>query len=113
MGRSAVPPETGSRLNASLSLDPAAARRNAQSSAMANIDAQQEFHIPSQPLETALLQYSRQSGLQVISSAPVVANKVAPALNGRTSPLMSSARTATPSGLPRDENKVSQPSTDG
>ncbi|HTI66278.1 MAG TPA: TonB-dependent receptor [Caulobacteraceae bacterium] len=52
----------------------------------ANIDAQQEFHIPSQSLETALLQYSRQSGLQVISSAPVVANKVAPALNGRTSP---------------------------
>jgi outer membrane receptor protein involved in Fe transport len=48
----------------------------------ANIDAPQEFHIPSQPLDTALLQYSRQSGLQVISSAPVVANKIAPALNG-------------------------------
>ncbi|MDB5459993.1 MAG: TonB-dependent receptor [Caulobacteraceae bacterium] len=51
-----------------------------------NIDAQQEFRIPSQPLETALLQYSRQSGLQVISSSPVVANKVAPAMNGRSTP---------------------------
>ncbi|MDB5459184.1 MAG: TonB-dependent receptor [Caulobacteraceae bacterium] len=48
-----------------------------------NPDAQREFRIPSQSLDTALLLYSRQSGLQVISSAAVVEHKVAPALRGR------------------------------
>jgi iron complex outermembrane receptor protein len=52
----------------------------------ADIDAQQDFQIPSQPLDTALLLYSRQSGLQIIASAPAVANTVAPALRGRMTP---------------------------
>ncbi|HTK36511.1 MAG TPA: TonB-dependent receptor [Caulobacteraceae bacterium] len=52
----------------------------------ANFDTQQEFRIPSQPLETALLLYSRQSGLQIISASPVVANKIAPALRGTETP---------------------------
>jgi outer membrane receptor protein involved in Fe transport len=51
-----------------------------------NVDAQQEFHIPGQSLDTALLLYSRESGLQIISSAPVVANKVAQPLRGRMTP---------------------------
>ena len=52
----------------------------------ASLDAQQDFHIPSQSLDTALLLYSRLTGLQIISSSPVVANKVAPALNGMKTP---------------------------
>jgi outer membrane receptor protein involved in Fe transport len=51
-----------------------------------NLDAQQEFKIPGQPLDTALLLYSRESGLQIISSAPVVANKLAQPLHGRMTP---------------------------
>ncbi|HEX4710873.1 TonB-dependent receptor [Phenylobacterium sp.] len=51
-----------------------------------NLDAQQEFQIPGQSLDTALLLYSRESGLQIISSAPAVANKVAQPLHGRMTP---------------------------
>ncbi|WP_165837092.1 TonB-dependent receptor [Phenylobacterium hankyongense] len=51
-----------------------------------NFDAQQEFQIPGQSLDTALLLYSRESGLQIISSAPVVANRMAQPLRGRMTP---------------------------
>jgi len=53
---------------------------------LANFDVQQEIRIPSQSLDSALLLYSRQTGLQIISSAPVLANKVAPALRGVKTP---------------------------
>ncbi|MDB5459180.1 MAG: hypothetical protein JWO72_921, partial [Caulobacteraceae bacterium] len=52
----------------------------------ANLDAPREFQIPGQSLDTALLLYSRESGLQIISSAPVVANKTAQPLHGRMTP---------------------------
>ena len=52
----------------------------------ANFDAPQEFQIPGQALDTALLLYSRESGLQIISYAPAVANKVAPPLHGKMTP---------------------------
>src|SRR5947209_5704327 len=52
----------------------------------ANIDTQQEFRIPAQSLDTALLLYWRESGLQIISYAPALANKVAQPLRGRMTP---------------------------
>lgn len=50
------------------------------------MDRRVTFDIPSQPLDLALLQYSRQSGVQVIASSDVVANKSAPAVYGGETP---------------------------
>ncbi len=48
----------------------------------ASLDAPAAFDIPAQALDTALLAYSRQSGIQIIAASEALSNKRAPAING-------------------------------
>jgi hypothetical protein len=52
----------------------------------ASLDAPVSFDISAQPLDLALIAYARQSGIQVISAAPAVANKQAVPLHAVTEP---------------------------
>jgi len=52
----------------------------------APVDAPISFDIPAQSLDTAILAYSRQSGLQVLSSAPALAHKETAGVRGIHTP---------------------------
>jgi outer membrane receptor protein involved in Fe transport len=52
----------------------------------ASLDAPKSFDIPAQSLDTALLAYSRQSGLQVVSSSPAIARKATSGVQGVKTP---------------------------
>jgi outer membrane receptor protein involved in Fe transport len=53
----------------------------------AEMDRMVAFDIPAQSLDTALLVYSRQSGIQVISSSSVLVDKRAPRVRANATPL--------------------------
>lgn len=57
----------------------------------AALDANVAFNIPAQSLAPALLVFSRQSGVQVISAAEPLKNKFAPMLQGNTTPRLALA----------------------
>ena len=69
----------------SLAWGSAAAARHADSP---GLDGLVSFDIPSMPLDLALLQYARQSGVQVISASSLLGARVAPALMRTTTPRM-------------------------
>ncbi len=54
--------------------------------AAASLDAPITFNIPAQALDTAILAYSRQSGLQVVSSAPLLDRKSTAGVQGVRTP---------------------------
>ena len=49
-------------------------------------EAEKSFDLPSQPLATALLQFSRQSEVPVVVAPDLIADKVAPAVKGSYTP---------------------------
>ena len=70
----------------------------AVSSGMALADPQ-DLHLPSQPLASALHEFSRQSGIQVAIKSDLIDSKIAPSVNGPLEPARALALLLDGSGL--------------